>query len=105
MTQTDQCAGHAQGYLQVPALVGLGVSSLELEVLRRSGYLERDRRRGQSYWRLRFRHLGRLRSVYIGADTLLVDQIRYELDLLQDQHRRNQELARAVRQSKKKLRF
>ena len=59
---------------------------------------------GKSYWRLRFRHLGRLRSVYIGTDNLLVDQVRYELDLLQDQHRHDQELARAVRQSKKKLR-
>ncbi len=53
---------------------------------------------------LRFRHLGRRRSVYIGTDNLLVDQVRYELDLLQDQHRHDQELARAAHQVTKKLR-
>ncbi len=106
MTQTDDRAGqvHVDGNPQFRALMGLGISIAELEVLRRSGYIERDRRRNnQAYWRLRFRHCRRNRTVYIGNDLPVLEQVRLELRTLQIRRRQNRELAHAVHLAKRAL--
>ena len=63
-----------------PALRALGLEVRELEAVGRQGYLSRrPGGGGGDYWRLRFRLEGRLRTVYVGSDVVLVAAVRREL--------------------------
>ena len=89
-----------------PALCRLGLGPAELVALRRKGYVAQDDRGHghDGYWRLRFRLGGRARTVYLGRDPQLVEAVRNELSLLQQQHHQERRIAKVTSEGKKVLR-
>lgn len=89
-----------------PTLRRLGLGEEELTALRRKGYLvQDDRGHGHAgYWRLRFRFNGQTRTLYLGRDAQLAEQVRVELAVLQGERRRNRQIAQLTSETKKVLR-
>ena len=89
-----------------PALCALGLENADLQLLRRQGYLEFDRRSAggsAGCWRLRFRREGRLRTVYVGTDDQRLDRVRRELAAIQFAHRQHHQQAQMLRLAKQLL--
>lgn len=89
-----------------PALRQLGLGDEELNSLRNKGYLTQDDRgHGHAgYWRLRFRHDRRTRTVYLGRDAGLVARVQQELSLLQTPFRLRRQCTLASQEGSQLLR-
>jgi hypothetical protein len=89
-----------------PALRALGLRDEDIAAVRRSGYLQHDRRLADTvgYCRLRFRVSGRLRTVYVGKEPNRVALVKRELAALQSERLRRRELAQALRNGREVLR-
>ena len=75
------------------ALAGLQMTALELQALRRQGFVSREQRGKRSYFKLRFRLLGQQRAKYIGSDPAVARQVQRNLDVHQAERRSELELA------------
>lgn len=105
--QTDNaCCRNTENHVAYPALHGLGLRGAELTELEHQGYLEQDSRLSGkvSYWRLRFRFGGRLRTVYIGGDDKIVTAVREDLLRLRRHKLQRRQLEGEVRSGRRKLR-
>jgi hypothetical protein len=77
-----------------------------LNALAQQGYLQQDRRgdSGRAYWRLRFRFEAGTRTVYLGQDGQLVQQVQAELQTLQSEARFPRRVEHLAKQGRRKLR-
>jgi hypothetical protein len=77
-----------------------------LNALRSQGFLIADERFGGAvtYWKLRFRFRGRLRSVYVGSDAAKVERVRAELREWQESRVTRRERARLEQYARETLR-
>lgn len=77
----------------------------ELVALRRQGFVSRERRRGQSYFKLRFRLPSGQQCVrYLGSDPIIAAQVEQELARLQSARRVERTLVKLTQHVGEKLR-
>jgi hypothetical protein len=102
----DSCGKGAPADNRCTALGDLRLTEEELKAVRTQGYLVADRSRAAAvtYWKLRFRFGGRLRSIYLGSDTVRLERVRAELVARQEAKESRRELARLERYGREKLR-
>ena len=88
------------------ALRSIGLGDRELSLLRRTGYLEPDRRWPAHCcrWLLRFREHQSLRTIHLGNDAKLAGRVLRELSILRSTLCPRRELRRAVQQARQLLR-
>ncbi len=84
----------------------LGLDDQQLNLLRRGGYLERDRRwpAHDCHWLLRFRQHHALHTIHLGKDAELAGRVVRELTTLRATLSPRRELRRTVRQARQLMR-
>ena len=83
------------------ALVRLGLTTAELETLRRQGSVSRERRGRRWLYKLRFRVDGRQVTRYVGTDVEKAAEVQQGLREWQGDRHLDLELGRLVRQAKR----
>jgi len=79
----------------VRSLSALSLNDEDLNALRRQGSVCREKRGGETYYKLRFRSAGGQQRVrYLGKDLTVATKIRQELEVLQFPRRQLQSLRR-----------
>src|SRR4051812_22493167 len=97
--------GPAAGYRiqDFPALASLRLGDEDLRILTQQGFLSREIRRGQAFFKLRFRRGGGKQCVkYVGGGQ--VTAVRAELNKLQADARLKRKLAAVTRDAQQTLR-
>ena len=102
---TDLEAGQVKREGEPPlALVRLGLEAIELEMLRRQGFVSRECRGGRWLYKLRFRVEGRQVTRYVGADERKAAEVQQALVEWQGARQLDLELGRLARQASRELR-
>ena len=86
------------------ALAQLGLSTAELEVLRRQGFVSRECRGGRWLYKLRFRVDGRQVTRYVGTNAREAAEVQQGLMQWQGKRHLDLELGRLARQTGRELR-
>lgn len=86
------------------ALARLGLTTAELETLRRQGSVSRERRGRRWLYKLRFRVDGRQVSRYVGTDAGKAAEVRQGLHQWQRERHLDLELGHLARQAGRELR-
>ena len=82
----------------------LGLTAEELAALKAQGFVSYESRRGQVFFKLRFRINGKQRVCYLGKDLAVVEQVQEWLAELQAIRKTEIEVGRLVREAGQKLR-
>ncbi len=100
--QRDPAVGHAAA--ETPCLAQLRLTSDDLAALCRQGFVTAERRGNCTYFKLRFRRDRQQVVRYVGCDPDRAAAVQQELNILQDERKKELELSRLTDAAKRMLR-